>query len=147
MVFFLTVDRYDGIAVLINGRFIGSTDQKASASGCRIVQSPIFVGRLLDIPDTDQAGDNAGNLARRIELSFAFAGLLSKFHHKVFVSITDDIIAAGSVCAEINGRILEYTDQAGYLVHKLFAGAEFIRIVEAYIWEGTLKMVVLQKLL
>ena len=63
------------------------------------------------------------------------------------MSITDDIIAAGTIVFEVNRRILKYTNQAGYLIDQFLAGAKFIRIVEADIGKGTLEPVVLKELL
>ena len=146
-VLLLTKDGNDGSAVCIYRGFIGSPNQKASAACCRIVQCPFLDAIVTDATNTNQAGNDTGDLAWRVELSLALTRLLCKLHHEVFVSVTDDIIAAGTIGFEVYGGILEYSNQAGNLVNQLFAGAELIRVIKADIRERTDELVFCQKAL
>lgn len=147
MILFLTEDGHDGITVLIYGSLVRRPDEEASAACGRIIQSPLLGRHLTDIANADKPCDDTGHLTRRVELSLALAGLLRKLHHKILVSIADDVIAAGAVVFEVNRRILEYGNQAGYLIDQFLAGAKFVWIVEADIGKGTLESVVFKELL
>ena len=72
---------------------------------------------------------------------------MGELHHEIFVGVTDDVIAAGAIALEVNGRIFEYGDQSGHLVHQFLARTKFVRVIEIDVWQSAGKMVVLQELL
>lgn len=143
----LAKNGHDGIAVFANRCFVCSPDEQAAAACGRIVDSPILIRRGGDITNADQARNDAGHLAGRIELALALTGFLRELHHEVFVGVADNVVTAGAVSTEINIRILEDANQTGHFIDQFFSGTQFLRIIEADIGQGSLEMVVFQELL
>ena len=146
-VFLLTVNRDDRFSVGVYGGFVRGANQEASASGGGVMKRPLLIDGLPDFADANQLRNYAGNLAGRVKLPLAFPGFLRELHHEVFVSIADDVVAAGDIVLEIERGVLKHANQAGHFIDQFLSGTQLVRIIETDIREIPLQVIAFQKFL
>ena len=115
------------------GSFVHSTEKEGTRSAGRVVDGNTTA---LVIADTNNLGHQSAYLGGCIELSLALAGLGGEVPHQVFVSVTDQIVIAGTVGTEIEVRILEDFDEGGNGVYLVFSLAKFVFALEVCVYEN-----------
>jgi len=80
--------------------------------------------------DADDLGHDARDFRRGVELAFALARLGREVPHQVFVRVAQQVVALGTVAAEVARRVVEDGHQVGEPVHHLLAPAQFVGVVE-----------------
>ena len=63
-------------------------------------------------------------------MALALAAFSREVAHEIFIGITQNVVAVGSVLAEVERLVLENGDQVGEAVHHLLAAAELVGVVE-----------------
>ena len=61
---------------------------------------------------------------------------LGEVAHEVFAGVARDVVAFGAVFREVEGFVFEDGDEVGEAVHHVFAGAEFVGVVEVWHFGG-----------
>ncbi len=78
--------------------------------------------------DADDLGHDAADFGGSVELAFALATLGSKVPHQVFVGVSQNVVAVGSVLREVESLALEDGNQAGQPLGLFVAVAQFLVI-------------------
>ena len=93
--------------------------------------------------DADHPGHDARHFGRRVELPLALARLGGEVLHQVFVGVAEQVVALGTVGAEI--ETVEDGHQPGESVLHLLAGAQLALIVEVGLVDDPLELVGLRQ--
>jgi hypothetical protein len=106
------------------GFVVGLEQQRAGAAG-GVINALIGIGGLAKI---EHQRHRARDFCRGVELPFALAGLGGEMPHQVLIGVAQQVVAAGTVAAEV--QPLKDRDQLGQAIHHLLALAQLLFIVE-----------------
>ena len=132
-------ERIGGIVLLLAidrdalWRFVGSLKKQRTGAASGVIDCMLQGGVRAN---ADYLRHDTRDLSGRVELSLALARLGGEMTHEVLVSVAEQIVALGTVGAEI--EILEYGDQLGEPILYLSAGTELALIVEVRLIDDTL---------
>ena len=79
------------------GLVVGFEEQRSRSTG-RVVDGLAAAGGSAK---PDDLRHDAGDFSRRVELAFAFAGVLGKVPHQVFVGIAQQVVSIGSIGSKV----------------------------------------------
>ena len=109
-------------------RFAGDLQQQRAGAAVRVVDGRPGARRYA--ANVKDLRDDATHLSRGVELPLALAALGGEVPHRVFVGVTENIVAVGAVPGKVERWILEEGDEVGEPVDYLLAAAQLVRIVE-----------------
>ncbi|KAF5035102.1 hypothetical protein DSECCO2_589160 [anaerobic digester metagenome] len=116
--------------------FVTRLEEEGPRPAGRVVEGLVLAGIRTD---ADHTGDDPRDLGRGVELPFALARLGGEMPHQVLVGITEQIVALGAVCPEV--QAVEDRHQFGEAVLHLFPAPELRLIVEISLVDDPLEPV------
>lgn len=81
-------------------------------------------------PNANDLGHDAANFGWGVELALALATFGGEMAHQILISISQNVVAIGTVLREVQRRVFKRGDQVGEPIHHLFASAELGGVIE-----------------
>ena len=127
VVLLLTVERDFDVLPAVS-RLLADLEEERSRPDGGIAHRGVVT--RVRMTDAEDLGHDPTHFGGRVELALALTAFGGKVPHEVFVGVTEEVIAVGTVLGKVQGGVLEDGNEIGEPLHHLPAAAELVRIVE-----------------